>query len=172
MDQHRTVRFFKYVASDFNLVIGPHGHEVRIERRVMQRAQGDAVRHRRSANRFVRRSKKARGQLALIVQKRERREPYAQVGLVHVGDSTGLSSLRPIARCHIETEPGVAARLSLADYRMKLRRHPFVAERITLFEEFAKSRAFPHKRCGGEGGSLRNRLSSFFGFLPTVTDFF
>jgi hypothetical protein len=53
VDQHRSVRFLEHVVTHFDLVVGPNGHQVRVEGRVMKRAERDAVWHGRGSKRVT-----------------------------------------------------------------------------------------------------------------------
>src|SRR5450759_5126772 len=53
MDQHRAVGLLEDVAAHLDLVVRPDCHQVRVEGRMMQRTEGDAVRHSRRAKRFT-----------------------------------------------------------------------------------------------------------------------
>jgi hypothetical protein len=46
MDQHRPVGFLEHVTTDLNLVVWTDGDQVRVERGVVKRAEGNAVGHR------------------------------------------------------------------------------------------------------------------------------
>ena len=53
MDQHRSVGFFQHVAAHLNFIIRSDRHQVRVERRMMERTEGDAVWHGRRAKRLT-----------------------------------------------------------------------------------------------------------------------
>ena len=53
VDQHRAVGLLEHVSAHLDLIIRPDRQQVRIEGGMMQRAEGDAVRHRRRAKRFT-----------------------------------------------------------------------------------------------------------------------
>ena len=53
MYQHRAIGFLQHVPPNLNLIIGADGNQVRVERGVMQRAEGDAVRNDRRAERLA-----------------------------------------------------------------------------------------------------------------------
>ena len=53
MDQHGPVGLFEHVATHFDLVVWPDRHQVRIEGRMMQRAESDTVGDGRRTERFT-----------------------------------------------------------------------------------------------------------------------